>query len=230
MKLGAAIENKALPDFDVIRRAQQGDSEAFACLFHGHKAKVYSLCLRMTQNVAEAEDLTQDTFVMVFRNITLFRGDSAFSTWLHRVTVNTVLMHFRKRSLRQVSLDEPYTDKDGTQISRDFGTKDDRLEGCVDRVALASAIKHLPVGYRRTYLLHDVEGYKHQEIAAILNCCVGTSKSQLHKARMRIRKSLTHSRETERSGTESTLRFGRSPNLVRQNASEWPQSKVLMAS
>ena len=202
MDIGTAIANTVPHDSDVIKRAQQGDSEAFTCLFHGHKAKVYSLCLRMTQNVAEAEDLTQDTFVMVYRQIGAFRGDSAFSTWLHRVAVNTVLMHFRKRSLRQVSLDEPYTDKDGAKINREYGVKDDRLEGCVDRVALASAIKDLPIGYRRTFLLHEIGGYKHQEIAEILNCCVGTSKSQLHKAKLRIRTTLAHSRKAEPLGRD----------------------------
>jgi RNA polymerase sigma-70 factor, ECF subfamily len=197
LDIGTAITKTVPHDFDVIRRAQLGDSEAFTCLFHGHKAKIYSLCLRMTQNVAEAEDLTQDTFVMVYRNISTFRGNSAFSTWLHRVTVNTVLMHFRKRSLRLVSLDEPCTDKDGAKISREYSVKDHRLEGCVDRVALASAIQDLPVGYRRTFLLHEIGGYKHEEIAKILDCCVGTSKSQLHKAKLRIRTALAHSRKAK---------------------------------
>jgi RNA polymerase sigma-70 factor, ECF subfamily len=200
--IGSAIADKVHHDFDVIRRAQQGDSEAFTCLFHGHRAKIYSLCLRMTQNIAEAEDLTQDTFVMVFRQIANFRGDSAFSTWLHRVAVNTVLMHFRRRSLHQVSLDEPYIDKDGAKTSREYGVKDHCLEGCVDRVALASAIQDLPVGYRRTFLLHEIGGYKHQEIAEILDCCVGTSKSQLHKAKLRMRTSLGHSRKASPVGRD----------------------------
>src|SRR6202035_4179489 len=92
---------------ELVKRAQEGDSDAFAALFHTHKARIYSVCLRMTNNAAEAEDLTQDAFLQVFRKIATFRGDSAFSTWLHRIAVNTVLMHFRKKSLCQVSLDEP---------------------------------------------------------------------------------------------------------------------------
>jgi RNA polymerase sigma-70 factor (ECF subfamily) len=182
-------------DAEVVKRAQRGDSDAFSTLFHAHKARIYSVCLRMTNNAAEAEDLTQDAFLQVFRKIATFRGDSAFSTWLHRIAVNTVLMHFRKKSLSQVSLDEPYSNSDGAKIRREYGSKDNRLAGCVDRVALASAIKELPHGYRTIFLLHEVEGYEHQEIAEILGCSVGNSKSQLHKAKLRIRELLARSPE-----------------------------------
>jgi RNA polymerase sigma-70 factor, ECF subfamily len=186
-------------DSDVVKRAQQGDADAFASLFHAHKARIYSVCLRMTNNAAEAEDLTQDAFLQVFRKIATFRGDSAFSTWLHRIAVNTVLMHFRKKALCQVSLDEPYKNADGAKIRREYGTRDHRLAGCVDRVALACAIKELPHGYRTIFLLHEVEGYEHQEIAEMLGCSVGNSKSQLHKAKLRIRELLAHSPEAHRS-------------------------------
>jgi RNA polymerase sigma-70 factor (ECF subfamily) len=183
-------------DSDVVKRAQQGDSDAFAALFHAHKARIYSVCLRMTNNAAEAEDLTQDAFLQVFRKIASFRGDSAFSTWLHRIAVNTVLMQFRKKSLCQVSLDQPYSNGDGAKIRREYGTKDNRLAGCVDRVALACAIRELPDGYRTIFLLHEVEGYEHQEIAEMLGCSVGNSKSQLHKAKLRIRELLARSPES----------------------------------
>src|ERR1700730_13841521 len=182
-------------DSEVIRRAQEGDADAFATLFHAHKARIYSVCLRMTNNAAEAEDLTQDAFLQVFRKIATFRGDSAFSTWLHRIAVNTVLMHFRKKSLTQVSLDEPYSNSDGAKIRREYGAKDNYLTGCVDRVALSNAIKDLPQGYRTIFLLHEVEGYEHQEIAQMLGCSVGNSKSQLYKAKLRIRELLAHSAE-----------------------------------
>jgi RNA polymerase sigma-70 factor, ECF subfamily len=176
-------------DLDLVKRAQQGDADAFASLFHAHKAKVYSVCLRMTNNTAEAEDLTQDAFLQVFRKLATFRGDSALSTWLYRIAVNTVLMHFRKKALRQVSLDEPYN-QDAKVVRREYGSRDDRLTGCVDRIALARAIKELPDGYRTIFLLHEVEGYEHQEIAELLDCSVGNSKSQLHKAKLRIRELL----------------------------------------
>lgn len=180
-------------DLDLVRRAQQGDSDAFASLFYGHKARVYSICLRMTSNTAEAEDLTQDAFLQVFRKLATFRGDSALSTWLYRIAVNTVLMHFRKKALRQISLDEPYN-QDARLVRREYGSKDGRLAGSVDRIALIRAIKELPAGYRTIFLLHEVEGYEHQEIAQLLDCSVGNSKSQLHKAKLRIRELLGCSR------------------------------------
>jgi len=180
---------------DLVERAQQGDSDAFAALFHIHKARIYSVCLRMTNNAAEAEDLTQEAFLQVFRKIASFRGDSAFSTWLHRISVNTVLMHFRKKSLSQVSLDEPYDHQDSGKVRREIGVRDGCLAGCVDRIALARAMKELPPGYRTIFLLHEVEGYEHQEIAELLGCSVGNSKSQLYKAKLRIREFLAHSPE-----------------------------------
>jgi RNA polymerase sigma-70 factor (ECF subfamily) len=176
-------------DLDLVKRAQQGNADAFASLFHSHKARIYSVCLRMTNNTAEAEDLTQDAFLQVFRKLSTFRGDSALSTWLYRIAVNTVLMHFRKKALRQISLDEPYN-QDAKQVRREYGSRDDRLTGSVDRIALARAIKELPDGYRTIFLLHEIEGYEHQEIAELLDCSVGNSKSQLHKAKLRIRELL----------------------------------------
>jgi RNA polymerase sigma-70 factor (ECF subfamily) len=152
----------------------------------------------MTNNTAEAEDLTQDAFMQVFRKLATFRGDSALSTWLYRIAVNTVLMHFRKKALKQISLDEPYNN-DARTVRREYGSKDDRLSGCVDRIALTRAIRELPDGYRTIFLLHEVEGYEHQEIAELLDCSVGDSKSQLHKAKLRIRELLGHARETRQS-------------------------------
>ena len=178
----------------IIKRAQEGDSNAFADLFHAHKARIYSLCLRMTNNIAEAEDLTQDAFLQVFRKLSTFRGDSALSTWLHRIAVNTVLMHFRKRVLHQVSLDEK--SEDGKTLRREFGGKDHRLSGTLDRMALIRALNELPAGYRAIFLLHEVHGYEHQEIAKLLDCSVGNSKSQLHKAKLRIRQILGREKES----------------------------------
>jgi RNA polymerase sigma-70 factor, ECF subfamily len=176
-------------DIELIRRAQQGESEAFADLFHTHKARIYSICLRMTNNTAQAEDLTQDAFLQVFRKLSTFKGNSALSTWLYRIAVNTVLMHFRKKALKQVSLDEP-SSHDATMVRREYGARDSRLSGSVDRITLKRAIADLPPGYRTIFLLHEVQGYEHQEIAKILDCSVGNSKSQLHKAKLRIREFL----------------------------------------
>jgi RNA polymerase sigma-70 factor, ECF subfamily len=183
---------------DLIARAQQGDSDAFAGLFDAHKTRVYSLCFRMTNNTAEAEDLAQEAFMQVFRKLASFRGDSAFSTWLYRITVNTVLMHFRRKSLQRVSLDEPYRNHENSgTMRREYGTKDSRLESSVSRVALTRAIGELPEGCRAIFLLHEVEGYQHREIAELLGCSVGTSKSQLHKAKLKIRDFLTYTPQTQ---------------------------------
>jgi RNA polymerase sigma-70 factor, ECF subfamily len=206
----AAIKVTAPVSADLIKRAQEGDADAFGALFQAHRSRIYSVCLRMTCNGAEAEDLMQDTFLQVFRKITKFRGDSAFSTWLHRIAVNTVLMHFRKNSLNQISLDEPHSDQDGAKIQREYGARDRGLAGCLDRVALARAMKELPAGYRTVFLLHEVEGYEHQEIAEILGCSVGNSKSQLYKARLRFRELLAHPTEPQSAKRNQQPRTRRS--------------------
>jgi RNA polymerase sigma-70 factor (ECF subfamily) len=143
----------------------------------------------MTRNVSDAEDLMQDAFIQIFRGLNSFRGDSAFSTWIYRVVVNTVLMTRRKRHLREVSLDEPVS-VDYTPLQREFGGDDTELMGTVDRVALTQAAKELPEGCRTIFILHEVEGYEHHEIAERLRCSIGNSKSQLHKARLKMRKLL----------------------------------------
>src|SRR5580692_647009 len=184
--------DRNITGYDLIKRAQQGDSDAFATLFHSHKTRIYSLCLRMTNNTAEAEDLAQDAFLQVFRKLSSFRGDSALSTWLYRIAVNTVLMHFRRKTPCRISLDEPIRNQDDTKsVRREYGTRDGRLDSVVSRVALTRAISELPEGYRAIFLLHEVEGYQHREIAKLLGCSVGNSKSQLHKAKLRIRDLLT---------------------------------------
>jgi len=120
---------------------------------------------------------------------------------LYRIAVNTVLMHFRKKALRQISLDEPYN-QDARLIRREYGSQDNRLSGSVDRIALTRAIRELPAGYRTIFLLHEVEGYEHQEIAQLLDCSVGNSKSQLHKAKLRIRELLGHARQSAKADEE----------------------------
>jgi RNA polymerase sigma-70 factor, ECF subfamily len=171
-----------------IERAKQGDAEAFQALYDRHKRRVYSLCLRMTANTAEAEDLTQEAFLQLYRKIATFRGESAFSTWLHRLSVNVVLMHLRKKSLPVVSLEES-TQGSGEEDApkKDFGADDLALAGSLDRLQLQRAVDDLPPGYRMIFVLHDIQGYEHNEIAAMVGCSVGNSKSQLHKARMKLR-------------------------------------------
>ena len=184
-----------LPEAVAIRRAQQGDAEAFERLYQLHKGRVYSLCLRMLGNPAEAEDMAQEAFLQLFRMIQTFRGESAFSTWLHRLTVNVVLMRLRKKVLPQVPLDEPVdADEAGEGPRWEPGAEDLALVGALDRVTLEAAIAKLPQGYRLIFVLHDVEGYEHNEIADLLGCSIGNSKSQLHKARLRLRDLLRQAR------------------------------------
>ena len=183
------IKSSADSDRVLVARARQGDEEAFAALFDLHKRRVYSLCLRMTGDVVEAEDLAQDAFIQVFRKLATFRGDATFSTWLYRVVVNTVLMKFRRRRLRPVSLDEPVR-LESSFVQRDVSRDDLDLLGAVDRIAIQRAVEELPPGCRTIFLLHEMEGYEHQEIARLLRCSVGNSKSQLHKARLKMRQLL----------------------------------------
>jgi RNA polymerase sigma-70 factor (ECF subfamily) len=180
----------ARPDADILALAQAGDHQAFAQLYALHKRRVYSLCLRMVSNPAEAEDLTQEAFLQLHRKIATFRGDSAFSTWLHRLAVNVVLMHLRKKGLPLTSLDEAMEPTHDDGPGRSFGAPDLALSGSIDRLALERAVGDLPAGYRLIFLLHDVEGYEHNEIATMLDCSIGNSKSQLHKARLKLRDAL----------------------------------------
>ena len=178
------------PEAQVIEEAKKGNAEAFETLYHAHKRRIYSLCLRMTGNTADAEDLTQEAFLQLFRKISSFRGDAAFSTWLHRLAVNLVLMRFRKKGLLTSSLDETIGGEEENAHSREIGIQDTVLTGTVDRIVLEKAMQELPPGYRMMFYLHDVEGYEHREIAGMMGCSVGNCKSQLHKARIRLRELL----------------------------------------
>ncbi|MBZ5707379.1 MAG: sigma-70 family RNA polymerase sigma factor [Acidobacteriia bacterium] len=187
-----------LSEAEAIERAKQGEAESFEILYHLHKRRVYSLCLRMTANTAEAEDLTQEAFLQLFRKIATFRGESAFSTWLHRMAVNVVLMHLRKKGLPVVPLEDTLESEEEAP-RKELGAPDPQLAGSVDRLRLERAIAALPPGYRSVFVLHDVEGYEHNEIAAMVGCSIGNSKSQLHKARMKLRELLQTSR-AEKAG------------------------------
>jgi len=173
---------------ETIRLAQQGDAAAFEAIYKLHSRRVYSLCLRMTGDPTDAEDLTQEAFLQLFRKIHTFRGESAFSSWLYRLTANIVLMRFRKRKPVTTSLDELTRAADGSEHpTLEIGELDLRLAGVFDRVNLHDALAQLPAGYKSMFLLHDLHGYEHNEIARLLGCSIGNSKSQLHKARKRLR-------------------------------------------
>jgi len=171
---------------DLIARAQRGEEAAFRELFERNRRRVYSICLRMTHNFSDAEDLTQDAFLLVFRKISTFRGEASFSTWLYRLTVNVVLMHLRRNSIQHVSLDEGENSL-GEPVGSEVADDDRRLMGTIDRINLKKALADLPPGYRTAFVMFDQEGYEHREIAQMMNWSVGNSKSQLHKARRRLR-------------------------------------------
>jgi RNA polymerase sigma-70 factor (ECF subfamily) len=180
--------NDDFPEKETIRQAQEGDAGAFEKLYRKYNRRVYGLCLRMTKNQTDAEDLTQEAFLQVFRKIHTFRGDSAFFTWFHRLTVNVVLMSLRKRKFMEVS-SQCQCEHEGESDIRipEAGASDPALSGLFDRENLNRALSHMPKGYKRVLVLHDVFGYAHDEIAVALECSVGNSKSQLHKARERMR-------------------------------------------
>ena len=190
-RVNIAQSPKSATEAEAIRLAQAGDAAAFEHLYQLHGRRVYALCLRMVGNPSDAEDLMQEAFLQLFRKIGTFRGESAFSTWLHRMTVNVVLMRLRKKTLPAASLEETTEPDEETGGPRkDIGAPDLRLSGAVDRVNLERSIEKLPPGYRTVFVLHDVQGFEHNEIAGIMGCSVGNSKSQLHKARTRLRELL----------------------------------------
>jgi len=180
-----------LSENEAIRLAQEGISEGFERLYRLHSRQVYSLCLHMSKDPLEAEDFTQYAFLQAFRKIQSFRGDSLFATWLHRLTVNIVLMGFRKRKRPKISLDEAIElNEESRKLIVEFSRPDLTLNGLIDRINLVKAINQLPRGCKKMLLLHDIQGYKHDEISRMVGCSVENSKSQLHRARMRLRRSL----------------------------------------
>lgn len=173
-----------------VQLAAAGDMAAFEEIYRTYHRRVYAHCLRMTRSVAEAEDLTQEVFIQLYRKLGTFRGDSLFTTWLHRLTTNAVLMHFRKVAAR------PDRTSDDEEALNDFSGGTLNNGSLIDRIALDEAIRQLSPGYRAVFILHDVEGYEHHQISKMLGCAVGTSKSQLHKARMKLRRLLRPGKRT----------------------------------
>ncbi|HEX8746549.1 MAG TPA: RNA polymerase sigma factor [Pyrinomonadaceae bacterium] len=194
---GEAEETPAASDYDLAQSAAAGDMHAFEQLYVKYNRRVFGLCLRMMQSHPEAEDLTQEIFITLFAKLGTFRGEAAFATWLHRLTVNHVLMHFRKGRVRR----ERVTEDGETPIEIVSGTANPDRMAILDRITLDSAIAQLPPGYRLVFIMHEVEGREHHEIAEMLGCSIGTSKSQLHKARMKLRRLLRSDRKRKPNQT-----------------------------
>jgi RNA polymerase sigma-70 factor, ECF subfamily len=175
----------AQSDYELTQAIAGGATSGIGDLYERHKSLVYSLCLRMTGNVGEAEDLTQEIFIQLLGKVGSFRGESRFSSWLYRFTTNHVLMHFRRVTSHRDRF--PYLTDEfiaGHTLAVSFGGQFN------DRIALNAALAKLPSGSRSVFLKFDVEGYNHEEIARIFGCSVGNSKSQLHKARRKLRRLL----------------------------------------
>jgi len=202
------VQPRQTPEVDLVRRAQQGDGDAFARLYETHKSRVYGICLRITRERAEAEDCAQEAFLQCYQKLSTFRGDSALSTWLYRLTVNVVLMRLRTNRGTPISLDSGSNAENsgGNPMLNSCRVEDLSLVGAVDRIALRRALHRLPPGYRTIFLLHDVQGKAHSEIARELGCSIGNSKSQLHQARVRLRRFLLRKGPARHSGkAESRL-------------------------
>jgi RNA polymerase sigma-70 factor (ECF subfamily) len=163
---------------EIVRRAQAGDQDAFHALYREQAGRVYALCLRMSGDRSSAEELTQDVFVRVWQKLRTFRGESAFSTWLHRLATNVALMAQRARTRRERRV-EPVEDP----AVFDRGTPAAPIQG----IDLEQALARLPAGAREVFVLHDVEGYGHAEIGRLLGIAEGTSKAQLFRARRLLR-------------------------------------------
>lgn len=173
-----AAEQVAVTD---VARAAAGDARAFEAVYRAHLPRVHSLVRRMTAG-RDADELTQDVFVRLWQKIGSFRGDSSFSTWLHRLAVNVVIERFRSDQSRRQRL------RDGEDIFEMLPAPAQTRDIGMD---FEAALEKLPDGAREIFVLHDVEGYKHHEIATLLEISPGTSKAQLHRARMMLRKHLT---------------------------------------
>jgi len=179
------IEKSNRSDAELASLAAEGDAAAFDEIYSRHRSFVYSIAVRMTGNLADAEDLTQDSFVSVLRRIGSFRGEASFSTWRYRVAVNQVKMHFRRRKSRP---EDQTSDGELPELGPNPRADYQRI---INRLAIDEAMRTLPRGYQTAFNLYDLEGYKHKEIALLLGCSEGTSKSQLHHARISLRKLLS---------------------------------------
>jgi len=200
-----------LSDYELTQAIASGAISGIGDLYERHKPKVYSVCLRMTGNMSVAEDLTQEIFIKLLGKAGSFRGESQFTSWLYRLTTNHVLMYFRQAVRRRERFPYLEDESDSSHLNVSFGTQ------FLDRIAIDAALARLPAGCRSVFMKFDVEGYNHEEIAGLFGCSVGNSKSQLHKARRRLRKIL--SRRSPRSGRQHKA-WGASPRITQQKVFE----------
>ncbi len=188
-KYQTALEEKRIEtDFELAQKSAAGDLAAFEQIYWKYHRRVFNICLRMCKDATDSEDVTQQIFLNLFKKIGSFRGDSAFATWLHRMTVNQMLMHFRAVKARREAVTEDGEMPENIIVSNH---KSGGANDLAENLQLSKLIARLPEGYRKIVILHDVYGFEHEEIARMLGCAVGTSKSQLHKARRKLRVALS---------------------------------------
>ncbi|MEO8677920.1 MAG: RNA polymerase sigma factor [Vicinamibacterales bacterium] len=174
-------------ELELVGRIRAGDSTAFEALYRQHATRLYNLASRMSGPRGEADDLLQDIFLLAYRKIGSFRGESTLGTWLYRLAMNHCLDVLRNRQTRMGQQTESLDEPDAAPVASPVP-----VLGAVNRIDLERAIEALPPACRAAFLLHDVEGFGHQEVGEMLGVSEGTSKSQVHKARMRIRSYLAH--------------------------------------
>jgi RNA polymerase sigma-70 factor (ECF subfamily) len=180
------IPGDVTADLDLARRCRDGDAGAFEAIYRQHAGRLYNLAVRMSGSVHEAEDLLQEVFLQAYRKMGSYRGEASLGTWLYRLGVNHCLDRLRGRRAKQ----ERVTDSLDVEGRPEPAAAPAAALAAVSRMDLERAIGQLPDGSRAAFLLHDVEGFEHREIAAMLGVAVGTSKSQVHKARLRLRRIL----------------------------------------
>jgi RNA polymerase sigma-70 factor (ECF subfamily) len=191
-----------MKEVDDIQPLTEDDQQTFHELYQKYHQRVYSICFRMTQNDSESEDLTQDVFIRLFQTVGSFRGESAFTTWLYRLTVNLVLMHFRKRKRWLDQIDE----KGELPACIVPGSQDPKRMRIVDHILLSEVLTKLPEGYRQAIILHDIQGLQHKDIAETRGRSVGTSRSQVHRGRAMLRELIAGpSQQVNRQSVALTL-------------------------
>jgi RNA polymerase sigma-70 factor, ECF subfamily len=174
-------------DLALAERCRRGDLGAFEELYRAHAGRLYQVAFRMVGNAADAEDLLQDIFLSAHRKLESFRGESALGTWLYRLAVNLCRDYLRSRTGRAIQVTDPLDDEPGLADASARGLAD----RAVTRMDLERALAQLPVGCRTAFVLHDIQGLEHREIGEIMGIAEGTSKSQVHKARLRLRRLLS---------------------------------------
>lgn len=192
MTIEESFARSGVEEKELLERARAGDRAAMGCLYETHARRVYTVVRRLVGDDHLAEDLSQEAWVRAFEKLHLFRGEAAFGTWIYRLATNVALNRLRRSAKR-----------DGVEAAAEMPTvtaaPDDMV---VSRRVLAAALDRLPPGYRKVLVLHDVEGWTHEEIGTALNCTAGTSKSQLHKARARMRRMIAPAAGSE-AGSEA---------------------------